>query len=124
MYSRRTSNVLLVQVAANSTLESGSNTVNQNLVVKRLREKLHSACSHCLKTQLLIAVRRDEDGRNLAAFSDQFGLQFQAGHPWHPDVGNQACALVLNSGVQEFFSRRISSRRESYGFQETLNCRA
>jgi len=38
---------------------------------------------------------RDEDDRNLAAFSVQLRLQFETGHSRHADIRDQACSLVL-----------------------------
>ena len=57
-----------------------------------------------LKPHLFITVRRDEDGRYLATFSVQSGLQVQAGHSRHADIRDQAGGFVLMSGLQELLT--------------------
>ena len=87
-------------------LQSCSNTIEQRFVVKRFRQKLHCACPQRLHPHSLVAMCRDEDDGNPAAFVVQLGLEFETGHPGHTDVGDQTCSLVLFARSQELFRRR------------------
>src|SRR6266481_891305 len=56
-------------------LQRCSNALEQNLVIKRFGQEFDRACSQRLHPHFCVAVCRDEDGWNLAAFGVESGLQ-------------------------------------------------
>src|SRR5437667_7020032 len=107
-----------------STVQSGSNILEQDFIVERFCHELYCARSQCLQAHFCVAVCRDEDGRNPAVLSVELGLQFQTGHSRHANIRDQACSLVLLAGLQELLRRRKRSRRQSNRLQQALQCPA
>src|SRR5712691_4080653 len=103
-----------------SILQSRSNTLEQNFVIERFCHELHGACSQRLHPHFFVSMRGDKDDRNLAGFRVQLRLQFETGHSWHTDIGDQTPSLVLLAGFQELFRRRKRLRRQADSFQQTL----
>jgi len=65
-------------------------------------------------------MRRDEDDRYRASLRLELGLQFKAGHAWHPNVSDQACGLVLSTGIQELFCGAEAERGQSFRLDQIL----
>jgi hypothetical protein len=57
-----------------STLQSGSNTPEQDFIIEWFCQELHGTCPQRLHPHSGVAVRRDEDGRSPAMLSVQLGL--------------------------------------------------
>src|SRR5579862_7337743 len=86
-----------------STLQSRSYAVEQDLIVKRLGQKLHCTRSERLHSHFCVTMCGDEDGRNSAVFGVQLGLQFEPRHPRHADIGDQTCGFMLLAGFEKVF---------------------
>src|SRR6266849_7010970 len=84
-----------------STLQSGTNTLEQRFVVERFCHELHCACSQRLHPHFFVAMRGDEDDRNPATFGVQLRLQLETRHSRHTDVRDQTRNLMLLAGLQE-----------------------
>src|SRR6266850_2711770 len=103
-----------------STLQSGTNTLEQCSVIERFCHELHCACSQRLHSHFFVAMRGDEDDRNPATFGVQLRLQFETGHSRHTDVCDQTCNLMLLAGLQEFFRRGKRLCRKFGTLQQAL----
>ena len=62
--------------------------LEQRFVVEGFCHELRGSCSQRLHSHLFVAMRRDKDNWNLAAFGIQMRLQFETGHSWHADIGD------------------------------------
>jgi hypothetical protein len=58
------------------------------MVAKWLRQEFHRASTQGLHSHVCISMRRDEDGWDPAALAVQPGLEIEAGHSRHTDIGD------------------------------------
>src|SRR6266851_5718915 len=105
-----------------STLHSCPNAVEQGLIVERFGQELHRARSERLQAHFSVAVGSDEDGGYPALLGVQPGQKLQTGHSRHADIGDQTRRLLVEPGLEEFFSRGERARRKAGHLQQALHC--
>jgi hypothetical protein len=76
--------------------------VEQLLVAKRLRKKIHGSRLHGANRQLDIAVPRHEDYRQLDIQAAKSGLHIEAIHHWQPKLRNQATWPIRQAEPKQF----------------------
>src|SRR5437868_5269593 len=84
-----------MDICYSSSLQGGSNILEQDFIVERFCEELGCASPQGLHAHFCVAVCSDENGRNAATLGVELGLQLQPGHTRHADVGDQACSVAL-----------------------------
>src|SRR5580692_1821290 len=85
----------------NILLQCPCHRTKQQSSVNRFGKKVTRAIFHRAYCRWNVAAPGDEDDRYLASFGLKLCLQFNTGHAWHANVGNQAYGLVSGSGIQE-----------------------
>jgi hypothetical protein len=60
----------------------------QNIIAERFRQKLHCTCTQSLHSHVCVSMRSNEDGWDSAVLGVQPGLQVEAGHSRHANVGD------------------------------------
>src|SRR6266481_899123 len=88
-------------VERRSSFESSANTLDQNVVIEWLSQEPNGAGFQGLHSHSRISIRRDEDDRYPAILLRQLGLEVEATHPGHTDIGDQASGLPLLAGYQK-----------------------
>src|SRR5258708_25202432 len=81
--------------------QSRPHTLEQCFVLERFSHELHAPSPQRFHPHFFVTMRGDKDDRNLAGFRVQLRLQFETGHSWHTDIGDQTPSLVLLAGFQE-----------------------
>jgi len=97
-------------MAALPNPERRSHGTQQSLLAERLQQTIDRAVLKNPVAAVLVAVRRDEDDRNLRLPKHQLSLEVWSAHAWHGDVQDQA-THPLNT----------IRREESLGGGECLN---
>src|SRR5262249_41242371 len=97
---------------------AAANGPKQDLIVKRLIQKLSRAEPAGLISKPRIAIRGDEDDRHRRLLGYQSRLELDAGHSGHVEVSDQARSLTLLTRAQEFLSRSKGARLQARGPQQ------
>jgi len=102
--------------------QSHPNVLKQDCAIEGFCEEFHGAGPHCLQTHFFVALRGDENRWNGAMVSIQPGLQIEAGHAGHADVGDQASGFVLPAGAQKLLGAREQLHSKARRLEQALQC--
>src|SRR4029453_17874906 len=111
---------LAPSVTPGSRLEGRSHAPQQHLVVEWFGQEVGRARSERLDAYSFVTVSGDENNGDPDLLRVEPGLQLEARHARHADVGDQAGRQVLRAGVQELLPGRESPRRQSRLSQQAL----
>jgi hypothetical protein len=94
--------------------------LEQHIVAERFREKLDCPGAQSLHPHVCVPMRSDKDYWDPAVLGVQPGLQVEARHSRHTNVGNKTCGMVLLARVQKLFGGSICPRWQADGFHQAL----
>ena len=86
--------------------EAGLDGVEKFLITERLCEKLYGTALHRLHGHRNVAVRGDEDDRNLLVRSSKVALKLKTALPRHSNVEHQTARAIRRFGTQKIRNRR------------------
>jgi hypothetical protein len=102
-------------------LKSLLNRVQQILVAKRLRQKLHGTGLQSPDGHGYVAMCRNEDDWNLNTDVSQHTLEVESAHLGQPYVQNQATRVRGPPIVQKLLARRKALCAKTNGLNEILD---
>ena len=98
--------------------EAGLDSIEEVLITEWLREELDGTALHRLHGHRDVAVRGDEDDRELPVRRGKLALKLKAASPRHSNVEHQAGRAVRRLGLQEIGNTRKLLRMQADGPQQ------
>ena len=94
--------------------------LQKNVIIEGFCQEFDGAGAQRLHAHTGVAMRSDEDGRDATVFGIQSGLQVEAGHSGHSNVGDKASGFALPPGKQELFGGSEHLRWQPHRVHQAL----